>query len=170
MKNDELLDLVNEKDEVIGTVLRSVAMIDPAKIYRIVSVTIFNENDEVLIQKRGINKSHPGKWENSASGHVLAGETPKDAAQRGLFEELGIKLDLKYYDKWFIPGETKNKFMWMFCAVAPKSVEFKLDNREVEEILWIKPSELTRFALNNFWDLNGYSQKEIMETKKFLNI
>ena len=52
IKNDELLDLVNEKDVVIGTVLKSEAHKDPTKIHRQVDLVIFNDKGEVLLQQR----------------------------------------------------------------------------------------------------------------------
>ena len=169
IKDDELLDLVNEKDEVIGTVYRKEAQKDPSKIYRIVSVTIFNKKGETLIQQRSMNKSHPGSWENSASGHVLAGEKPELSAKRELMEELGIKTGLIFYDKWFIVKPNKRKFMWMYCGIV-EHLDIKFDRDEIANIRWIKPEDLGEFAKNNQWDLNGYSHKEIMQAKQFLKI
>lgn len=161
--DDELLDLVDKDDNVIGTIFRSVAQNDPTKIYRIVSITVFNEDGETLIQKRSKDKSHPGKWENAASGHVLANEKPEDAAKRELFEELGIDTEPIYFDKWFIAGDNKNKFMWMYYIVVPKSINISFNLEEIEEIKWIKPEYLPEFALDNLWDVSGYSHKEITD-------
>ena len=45
-KDDELLDLVNEDDEVIGTVWKSKAHKDPSKIHREVAIVIVNNKEE----------------------------------------------------------------------------------------------------------------------------
>lgn len=169
-KDDEVLDLVNEKDEVIGTVYRKEAQKDPSKIYRIVSVTIFNNKGETLIQQRSNNKSHPGSWENSASGHVLAGESPEVSANRELMEELGIKAELIFYDKWFIVKPTKRKFMWMYYGIVDSEIKINFDRNEITETRWIKPDDLNEFSKNNLWDLDGYSHKEIMELKKIIKL
>ena len=95
MNDDELLDLVNEKDEVIGEVWTSVAHKDPTKIHREVAIVVFNNKSEVLLQQRSFKKSHdPGEWKLTAAGHVGKGEDPKDAAIRELEEELGLKTTL----------------------------------------------------------------------------
>lgn len=93
MSNDELLDLVNEKDEVIGEVWKSEAHRDPAKFHREVAIVVFNNKREVLLQQRSFKKSHdPGQWKITAAGHVGKGEKPEDAVKRELEEELGLKI------------------------------------------------------------------------------
>jgi len=46
---DELIDLVNEKDEIIGTVWKSQAHKDPKLIHREVGIAIFNTDGCVLL-------------------------------------------------------------------------------------------------------------------------
>src|SRR3989344_5920035 len=93
MNKDELLDLVNEEDEVIGTVWRSEAHKNPSKIHREIAVAVFNHKGEVLIQQRSMKKTNdPGEWKITAAGHVASGENPKDSAEREVLEELGIKV------------------------------------------------------------------------------
>lgn len=170
MYNDELLDLVNSNDEVIGTIKRSLTRNDPTKIFRVVSITIFNNRGETLIQKRSVNKSHPGLWENAASGHVPAGESPSETAKREIFEELGITGDPIYFDKWFISHATKSKFMWMYYLLVPAGMGLKINKYEVAEVKWIKPDDLIEFAKTELWDVGGVSHKEIMAIKKYLGL
>lgn len=65
----------------------------PEGLYRlIIHVCLFNEKDQMLIQKRQKDKrSRPNKWDLSVSGAVSAGENSQQSAQRELEEELGIK-------------------------------------------------------------------------------
>lgn len=167
--NDELLTLVDLKDRVVGTVKRSLAKNDKTKIIRIVSISVFNELGETLIQKRSSNKSHSGKWENAASGHVATGENPDDTAKREIFEELGIKSKPIYFDKLLIDGESGKKFMWMYYIIIPRATSITFNKYEVEEVKWIKPEDLEEFSRKNFWDLNGYSHKEIMAALNLIN-
>lgn len=167
--NDELLTLVDLKDRVVGTIKRSLVKNDKSKIIRIVSISVFNELGETLIQKRSANKSHSGKWENAVSGHVAASENPDDTAIREMFEELGIKSKPIYFDKWLIDGESGKKFMWMYYVIIPKVTSITFNKYEVEEVKWIKPEVLEEFSRNNFWDLNGYSHKEIMAAFNLIN-
>ncbi len=53
---------------------------------------IYTSKGEVLLQKRSMNKeTQPGLWTASATCHVSAGETPRDAIVRELDEEIGVK-------------------------------------------------------------------------------
>ncbi|MGL5541202.1 MAG: NUDIX hydrolase [Erysipelotrichaceae bacterium] len=62
----------------------------------VVHVCLFNEKGEMLIQQRQTFKQGwPNLWDVSVGGHALVGESSEDAAQRELFEELGIVRSLQ---------------------------------------------------------------------------
>ena len=65
--------------------------------YRVVvSVLLFNEAGELLIQKRqSTKKGWPSYWDYPAGGTVKAGESCYQAAERELLEELGMTLSLE---------------------------------------------------------------------------
>src|SRR4030042_2545900 len=59
--------------------------------HRAVSIFIFNDKDELLLQKRSAIKYHsPELWTNTCCTHTLPGESPNQAAKRRLYEEMGI--------------------------------------------------------------------------------
>ena len=61
----------------------------------VVHVCIFNSRGELLLQQRSMKKdAFPGKWDVSAAGGVMAGETLRQGAEREAREELGYALDL----------------------------------------------------------------------------
>lgn len=87
---DELFDLVNENDEVMGTVKRKDAHRDPSLIHRAIGIMVFKDG-QLYLQKRSMTKdTYPGYWTLSATGHVDSGETYDQAAIRELKEELGL--------------------------------------------------------------------------------
>ncbi|MCA9397648.1 NUDIX domain-containing protein, partial [candidate division WWE3 bacterium] len=91
MAQDELLDLVNENDEVIGTILRSEANSNPKVYHREIGILIADSQDRVLMQQRSKNKKvYPLYWIVSCAGHVSAGMTPEEVAHKELQEELGF--------------------------------------------------------------------------------
>ena len=56
-------------------------------------VYIITPKHEVLLQRRSQHVLlQPGMWHSSASGHIVAGQTPAIAAQAEVREELGIQL------------------------------------------------------------------------------
>jgi isopentenyl-diphosphate delta-isomerase len=59
--------------------------------HRGVHVFLFNEQGEMLIQKRSADRANsPSMWDCSVSEHVKAGESYLEAATRGLREEMGV--------------------------------------------------------------------------------
>lgn len=92
---DELFDLVDERDRVIGQVRRGDAHHNPALLHRSVQVLVFNDAGHLLLQRRSASKDlFPGYYCASASGHLTVGETYASAAAREVHEELGISLGL----------------------------------------------------------------------------
>lgn len=69
----------------------------------VVRILGFNREGMLLVQKRALTKkSHPGKYTDSASGHVMyeenfGFETILKSAERELGEEMGVKGVLKPY-------------------------------------------------------------------------
>jgi isopentenyl-diphosphate delta-isomerase len=93
---EEYVILVNEKDEVTGTMEKMQAHRE-GLLHRAFSVFIFNENGEVLLQQRALHKYHsPGLWTNTCCSHPRVGETVEQAAHRRLMEEMGFDCALSY--------------------------------------------------------------------------
>ncbi len=62
----------------------------------IVHACIFNSRGQMLIQQRQpFKEGWSNLWDVSAGGRAIAGDTSQMAAERELFEELGIKIDLQ---------------------------------------------------------------------------
>lgn len=58
----------------------------------VVSVCVFNNKNEMIIQQRQKDKhGWPNRWDITAAGSATAGETSLQAAQRELLEEIGLK-------------------------------------------------------------------------------
>lgn len=90
MENKEYVILVNELDEVIGSMEKLEAH-EKGVLHRAFSVFLFNSKGEMLLQQRAACKYHsPNKWTNACCSHQRDGETTLDAAKRRLVEELGI--------------------------------------------------------------------------------
>ena len=89
----DLLDLVDEDGQVIGTASREECHAHPLLAHRAVHVFIRNAAGAIYLQKRSRAKRiQPGKWDTSVGGHLDAGESYEDGAERELLEELGIGL------------------------------------------------------------------------------
>lgn len=86
----ELLALVDENDQWIGS-MEKLKVHELGLLHRAVSVLVFNDKGECLMQRRAIGKYHsPGLWTNTCCTHPRIDEHPLRAASRRLLEEMGI--------------------------------------------------------------------------------
>lgn len=114
---EEILDLVDENDNVIGEVKISEANSNPQIIHREVAIFIFDDRKMVLLQQRSFQMIHqPGLWTIAAAGHVTKGLTPLEAAHKELKEELGFDTDLKFVEKFRYNIPTESRFMSLFLG------------------------------------------------------
>ena len=89
----ELLDIVNEKDEVIGQIERD--DINKAKhVFRMVFIGFYTPDRHIILQLRSMTKKYnPGKLTSTVSGHVESGHTYDETAIKEGFEETGVVID-----------------------------------------------------------------------------
>jgi isopentenyl-diphosphate delta-isomerase len=89
-KNVEHVILVDERDHFVGTMEKMEAH-EKGLLHRAFSIFIFNDNNELLLQKRALHKYHSGGlWTNTCCSHQRFGESTLDAAHRRLQEEMGF--------------------------------------------------------------------------------
>ncbi|MFM7181950.1 MAG: 16S rRNA (adenine(1518)-N(6)/adenine(1519)-N(6))-dimethyltransferase RsmA [Verrucomicrobiales bacterium] len=89
-KDDEIFDVVDQNDQVIGRERRADVHARDL-LHRAVHVFVWNKYGEIFLQKRSrLKDKHPGVWDSSASGHLDSGEDYDACAIRELEEELGI--------------------------------------------------------------------------------
>lgn len=168
-QKEEYLDIVDSSGNVIGQESRKVLHSDPQKTHMAVNILIVNGKGEVLVQQRSYAKKFGGGlWEVSAGGHVNAGEKPADAARRELFEELGIKVNLKLIAKKLFRYEKQSELVYLFSGKYEG--QFSYDRNEIEELEWIKLDELEGFLRRKNNTLSNLQQwiGEIGTHKKFI--
>ncbi|PKA83677.1 isopentenyl-diphosphate delta-isomerase [Ulvibacter sp. MAR_2010_11] len=112
---EEKVILVNERDEKIGLMPKMEAH-EKALLHRAFSVFVFNNENELMLQQRALNKYHsPGLWTNTCCSHQRDGETSLVAGKRRLQEEMGFSTPLRetmsfIYKAPFDNGLTEHEF------------------------------------------------------------
>lgn len=162
----EILPIVDENDKIIDEIDKSQFDKTTGRIYRTVSLILFNSKGEFLIQRRAFSKAtFAGKWQNSAAaGHVQIGESYLDAIYRETVEEIGLNLDFRKFkevEKVFIhTKENKRRFMQVFAA----KVDFKLED------LAILRDEVAEIKLVNFVEFRKMieeNHEDFMDSPEF---
>jgi isopentenyldiphosphate isomerase len=144
--SEEIFDVVNERDEVIGRQPRS-EVHRLGLPHRSVHVLVFNSRGEIFLQKRSTKKDRqPGLWDSSASGHVDSGEDYDACAVRELEEEIGLKVPRTPERLFKIAAgvETDQEFVWVYRCESEGP--FALNADEIERGNWFTPSVVTKWV------------------------
>lgn len=137
--------LVNEKDEVVGTMEKMEAH-RKALLHRAFSVFIFNQRGEMLLQQRALNKYHSGGlWTNACCSHPNPGEETLVAAERRLQEEMGFGVELEkvfdfVYKSEFENGLTEYEFDHVFVGFYEDAIKPNKD--EVQDYCYKKMEDI----------------------------
>ena len=140
---DEVFDVVNERDEVLGQRTRA-EVHRLGLMHRAAHVLVFNERGEVFLQKRSMKKDRqPGVWDSSASGHLESGEDYSACAARELREEIGLEPAQPPRRLFKLPAspETDQEHVWVYRCDAEGP--FRLHPDEIETGGWFAPDAVT---------------------------
>lgn len=143
---EEIFDIVNERDEIIGAAPRAVVHRDGLR-HRAVHILVFNALGEVFLQKRSMTKdSAAGKWDSSASGHLNQGEQYDACAIRELREEIGLVLCATPERLFRISAcpATGEEFVWVFRCQAEGP--FQLHPEEIETGAWFSCNRVSKWV------------------------
>lgn len=168
--SDEYLDVVDENNNVTGEKVEYEKAHLDGICHREVGAFIFNNKNEILMQKRSsIKKQHPNTWAICA-GHVDLGESPEDGMLREIQEEIGVKFNKEDLEYGFLekrceefPNRINNCFSYTYYIKSDLRIEdCKIELSEL--------SELKYFTLDEFKDMiktnspkNVYYYKEYKE-------
>lgn len=95
MGNGDVVVLVDRDDIQIDVASRETAHRD-GLLHRAVSVFVFNDRGQLLLQRRAGTKGlFAGRWANTCCTHPRVGETPVAAGERRLREEMGLTVTLE---------------------------------------------------------------------------
>ena len=141
----EQVILVNEKDEPIGT-MEKIEAHEKALLHRAFSVFVINDLKQIMLQQRAAHKYHsPLLWTNTCCSHQRIGESNIEAGNRRLFEEMGMRVNLKevfhfIYKAPFDNGLTEHELDHVMIGYSNDEPNINLE--EVNDWKWISVNEL----------------------------
>jgi isopentenyldiphosphate isomerase len=140
---EELFDVVNEENEVIGSALRK-EVHSKGHIHRSVLFFIFDNDGRVFVNQRTENKEfYPGYWSIVFGGHVHSGESYEEAVVRELKEEAGIEEKpelMASFKKRFDELDKEN--VRVYAIVTGKRLE--IDPEEIKQGEFVTMGELEK--------------------------
>jgi len=145
-RDDEIFDVVNDRDEVVGQATRR--EVHARKLpHRAVHALVFGRDGRVFLQKRSMLKdTSPGCWDSSCSGHLDSGEGYVAAVVRELDEEIGLKVLPEHGLRELFKVDSRRETGWEFVRVYQLESEgpFTLHPAEVEAGAWFSVEEVER--------------------------
>lgn len=140
---DELVDIVDERDEVVGVVKRAEMRARRLR-HRAVYVAVRTSAAELVVHRRADWKDvYPGAWDVCFGGVLGAGEAWDDAARRELAEEAGVDglPVLLAVDTWEQEGAALNARIYVVESDGP----FTCPDGEVAEVALVPMADLDRW-------------------------
>ena len=129
--------------------------LDLSKIKLFVGVAMMlyryrNGEVEFLFQHRSkFLRGNPDKWDVSAGGHINLNEEEVVAMRREAWEEIGAEIDVNELE---IAAFYRRQHDTMVCLYfydwGERKDEFRFNDQEVEEVKWVKYTELEEFLPN----------------------
>ena len=118
-------------------------------------VAIFNDKNEMLIQKRQASKQKfPNLWDITAGGHSISGETSQETIERELWEELGYRHDFSDVRSHLtVNSERDFGDVYIINDVDIDLNDLKIQVEEVQSVTWATKEEIL----------------QLIEEKKFIN-
>lgn len=145
---EEIFDVCNDNDEVVGQLPRS-EVHRRGLLHRAVHIWVFRPDGRLMVHRRATTKDeHPLCYTSSASGHLAAGEDYETAAHRELEEELGLRGELAFVCKLAAIPETANEHTVLYELFS--DAEPTPDPGEIESIHYFTPAELDHEVTQNW--------------------
>ncbi len=161
--DEEYFDVLDENGNKTGETESRNEVHRDGDWHRTIHVWIFNQDGEILLQRRCATKdSNPNKLDISCAGHLMAGDDSITAAIRELKEELG--LDAKPEDLHFVrtikrssrpvPTFLNNEFADVYVMRTDKKIEeLTFQKEEISEIFYVPYDEFRKMVNEGREDL-----------------
>ncbi len=165
---EELFEIVDENDNVVGLAKRRECHGNPKLVHRTAHVVVLRPDGAMLLQRRSMAKDvQPGKWDTAVGGHLAPGEDYESGARREMREELGIPGDakLEFLFKSQIRNAIESENVGVYSTVSEGP--FKFNPAEIDQIrFWTKEELIAEIAAG----APSFTPNLVKELQRLLNI
>lgn len=144
--------LVNERDEWLGTMEKLEAH-KKGLLHRAFSVFVVNDENQLLLQRRAINKYHSGGlWTNTCCSHPHPAESTMTGAHRRLVEEMGFDCELEPIFTLRYNAEVGNYLIeneYDHVYLGYYNSDVTLNEEEACDYKWMALDEIQEWINNN---------------------
>lgn len=147
---NELLDVVDEENEVIGQASRE-EVHRRQLLHRTVHLILTTGQGYFLLQKRAQSAAtYPARWDSSSSGHVTAGHSFDETVIRETKEEIGY-VSQNPVPLLLIEGSEETDYEWVqfYTEALTERPRLQADPLVVQELRWWSEKELVDELVRN---------------------
>lgn len=166
-KEIELWDVYTKDREKTGRLHSRGEKMKDGEYHMVVHVCIFNSKNQLLIQRRQPSKKGwPNMWDITVGGSALRGESSCQAAEREVFEEIGLKLDLSGARPDFTINFVDGFDDYYLLEHEVNLDELHLQTEEVQAVRWADKEEVLQMQeqgtmipywfLDKLFEVRGY--------------
>lgn len=119
----ELLPLVDEDGQVVGTATRGECHNGSMRLHPVVHLHVFNTAGELYLQHRPAWKDiQPDRWDTAVGGHVDCGESVEQALAREVREEIGLTdYEAEFMARYVNQTERERELVTAFRTVTDRT-------------------------------------------------
>ncbi len=140
---EEILDLVDVNDVIVGQLSRREIYEQKLHNYRVVHAFLVNKEGKIWIPRRTATKKiYPNALDYSVAGHVETGETYRESLFRETSEELNIDLDTVSWRELgkLAPSEGAHCFQMVYEITSDNDPIYNPD--DFSSARWMSPQEI----------------------------
>lgn len=144
----DLLILVDAGDREIGSLGKDACHDGDGVLHRAFSLFLFDEQGELLLQKRSEEKRlWPKYWSNTCCSHPRHGESMAEATARRLQQELNTAAELEFiykfeYQARFAEQGSEHELCWVYLGWLAQEVQ--ANEAEISELRFVSANKLNK--------------------------
>lgn len=166
----EIVVLLDEDGSPTGTMPKADVHHADTPLHLAFSSYIFTPDHRLLLTRRALTKvAWPGVWTNSCCGHPDATETPEEAAQRRIGQELNLTaptletvLPHFKYRATDVSGVVEHEICPVFAGVTPQA-HLTPNPQEVCDWAWVPWTNVVLMAIESPALLSPWAVLQIQE-------
>ena len=150
----EYWDIYNQDGSKTSKCVKRGDAMKDEEYHLVAHVLILNDQNELLIQKRTMNKeSYPGYWDFGVGGSAVCSEDSRTCAHRELLEEVGINHDFSTDVPLLRTYGIHSLIDFYVIHYEGKCEDLMLQQEEVSEVSWASMEKI----------------EELIKQKKFIS-
>ncbi len=142
--DDELIEIVDDNDNVIRTMLRSDAAKQNLLNFRAIYVWLVNSEGKIFIPIRAKTKKlYPYGYDFSVAGQVAVGESYENALKREVLEELNFNVDdYKYREVAKLTPHEDGVACFIRLYEINADINPNFNKDDIDSAQWLTPKQI----------------------------